>query len=173
MYEYEVVSADAHIEAPPTRWTDRLPAALRDQAPTVVEMPDGGQGVALGDERVPLGLTITGGLTYDQFRQKGLRYDDDPPGTGQPAQRIAEQDRDGVDAEVLFSTVIATMFTKMQDPELIGACVRAYNDWLDEFCSYDPDRLFGIALMPFNGVRPRSKSSSGLPPNRGSGACTS
>jgi predicted TIM-barrel fold metal-dependent hydrolase len=154
MYEYEVVSADAHIEAPPTRWTDRLPAALRDQAPTVVEMPDGGQGVALGDERVPLGLTITGGLTYDQFRQKGLRYDDDPPGTGQPAQRIAEQDRDGVDAEVLFSTVIATMFTKMQDPELIGACVRAYNDWLDEFCSYDPDRLFGIALMPFNGVRP-------------------
>jgi len=31
------------------------------------------------------------------------------------------------------------MFTKMQDPTLIGACVRAYNDWLDEFCSYDPD----------------------------------
>ena len=93
MYEYEVVSADAHIEAPPTRWTDRLPANLRDSAPQVIEMPDGGQGVSLGDEAVPLGLTITGGLTYDQFRQKGLRYDDGPPGTGEPSQRIAEQDR--------------------------------------------------------------------------------
>jgi uncharacterized protein len=153
MYEYEVISADAHIEAPPTRWTDRLPADLRDEAPQVVEMPDGGQGVALGDEAVPLGLTITGGLNYDQFRQKGLRYDDDPPGTGEPSQRLAEQDRDGIDAEVLFSTVVATMFTKMQDPTLIMACVRAYNDWLADFCSHDPNRLFGMALIPFDGVR--------------------
>jgi len=153
MADYEVVSADSHIEAPPTRWTDRLPADLRDRAPQVVEMPDGGQGCAIGDERVPLGLTITGGLTYDQFRQKGLRYDDDPPGTGEPAQRLAEQDRDGVDAEVLFSTVIATLFTKMDDPTVVEACVRAYNDWLSDFCSYAPDRLFGVALMPFSGTR--------------------
>lgn len=154
MHDYEVISADSHIEAPPTRWTDRLPARLRDAAPQVVDLPDGGQGCAIGDEVVPVGLTVTGGLTYDKFRQKGLRYDDDPPGTGDPAQRLAEQDRDGVDAEVLFSTVIATMFTKMTDPELVGACIRAYNDWLSDYCSHDPARLFGIALMPFNGVAP-------------------
>jgi predicted TIM-barrel fold metal-dependent hydrolase len=154
MYDYEVISADSHIEASPDCWTERLPAGLREQAPRVVEMGDGGQGCAIGDEVVPLGLTITGGLTYDQFRQKGLRYDDNPPGTGDPAQRLGEQDRDGVDAEVLFSTVIATMLTKMTNPELISACIRAYNDWVSDFCSYDPARLFGIALMPFNGVRP-------------------
>lgn len=155
MTDYEVVSADSHIEAPPTRWTGRLPVALRERAPKVVEMPDGGQGCAVGDETVSLGLVVTGGLTYDQFRKKGLRFDDSPPGTGEPAQRIAEQDRDGVDGEVLFSTVIATMFTKVKDdPELVEGCVRAYNDWLSEFCSHDTDRLFGVALLPFTGCRP-------------------
>ena len=155
MHDYQVISADAHIEAPPTAWTDRLPANLRDKAPRVVELPDGGQGCAIGDEEpIPLGLTITGGLTYDQFRSRGLRYDDNPPGTGDPTQRLAEQDRDGVDAEVLFSTVVATMFTKMREPALVQACIRAYNDWLSDFCSTNPERLFGIALLPFIGLQP-------------------
>ena len=35
----------------------------------------------------------------------------------------------------------------LQDPELEQACVRVYNDWLMEYCSHAPDRLFGLALL--------------------------
>ncbi len=36
----------------------------------------------------------------------------------------------------------------LDDAGFQQACFRAYNDWLGEFCSYDPKRLFGIALIP-------------------------
>jgi predicted TIM-barrel fold metal-dependent hydrolase len=34
------------------------------------------------------------------------------------------------------------------DPELRAAIYRAYNDWLIDFCSYDRQRLHGIAALP-------------------------
>jgi len=114
MYEYEVVSADAHIEAPPTRWTDRLPAALRDRRQRSSRCPTGPR----RRTRRRTGATWADHHRWPYLRPvppEGPPLRRRPPGTGQPAQRIAEQDRDGVDAEVLFSTVIATMFTKMQD----------------------------------------------------------
>lgn len=153
MYEYQVVSADTHLETPPDRWTGRLPKHLRDRGPKVVDLPDGGQGWLLGEgEPVPLGLAVTGGQKYNEFKTRGRSYDEGLPGTGGPEQRLEEQDLDGTDAEVLFSTVIGTMLTKMDDPELIRATVTAYNDWLSEYCSYKPERLFGIALIPFTGI---------------------
>jgi predicted TIM-barrel fold metal-dependent hydrolase len=152
--DYTVISADAHLETPPSMWTVRLPAHLQEKAPKVVDLHDGGQGWAVGEgEPVPLGLNATGGQRYTEFVPRGLRYTDSLPGTGDPAQRLREQDKDGTEAEVLFSTVIGTMLTRMEtDRELVLACLRAYNDWLSEYCSHAPDRLFGIALVPFTGI---------------------
>jgi predicted TIM-barrel fold metal-dependent hydrolase len=31
-------------------------------------------------------------------------------------------------------------------------CTEAYNNWLSDFCSYDPDRLWGLAMIPMTGV---------------------
>jgi predicted TIM-barrel fold metal-dependent hydrolase len=36
----------------------------------------------------------------------------------------------------------------IRDPELQRACYTAYNDWLSEFCSNDPQRLYGVAMLP-------------------------
>jgi predicted TIM-barrel fold metal-dependent hydrolase len=38
------------------------------------------------------------------------------------------------------------------DKESVLAYTRAYNDWLSEFCSYAPDRLFGPAAVPPTGL---------------------
>ena len=38
------------------------------------------------------------------------------------------------------------------DDELHLALVRAYNDWVSEFCAHDPARLGGVAMIPSRGV---------------------
>src|ERR1019366_9170389 len=40
-------------------------------------------------------------------------------------------------------------FLDLDDPELQLACVRAYNDFLAEWCSADPNRLIGVMATPF------------------------
>ena len=34
------------------------------------------------------------------------------------------------------------------DVEYKTACIKAYNDWLAEFCQTDPDRFIGAAMLP-------------------------
>ena len=41
----------------------------------------------------------------------------------------------------------------LDDGGLQQACFRAYNDWVSEFCSYSPKRLFGIALIGLDDVK--------------------
>jgi predicted TIM-barrel fold metal-dependent hydrolase len=54
-------------------------------------------------------------------------------------------DRDGVEAQVMFGPVAAIAIA---DPELRIACIRAYNDWLSEFCAAAPYHLLGVATLP-------------------------
>ena len=61
------------------------------------------------------------------------------------ALRLADMDRDGVPAQVMFGPVYSI---NTDDPALRDACYRAYNDWLAEFCSVASDRLIGVAMLP-------------------------
>jgi uncharacterized protein len=60
--------------------------------------------------------------------------------------RHEEQDPDHVTAEVLYPSYFA-MFG-FQNTELIEACFRNYNDWMANYCSALPGRLYGLALIP-------------------------
>ena len=79
-----------------------------------------------------------------KFREN-FRYEDHP-GSWQPSVRVKEQDRDGVDAEVLFSSWARTFYS-LTDAAFQRSCFRSYNLWLHEFCSYDPKRLIGVPLL--------------------------
>ena len=62
-------------------------------------------------------------------------------------------DIDGVDAQMLYPNLgIGPMFL-LDDTELQYACLRAYNDFLSEFCSTDMNRLVGIGLIPTDDVK--------------------
>src|SRR5581483_1467967 len=63
-----------------------------------------------------------------------------------PVQRLLDQDVDGVDGEVLYTTLGFRLFW-LSDARLQQACFRVYNDWLAEFCSHSPSRLIGLALI--------------------------
>jgi predicted TIM-barrel fold metal-dependent hydrolase len=73
------------------------------------------------------------------------------PGGWDPAARIKDQELDGVAAEVLYATSAMSFFA-VEDLGLQRAIFRTYNDWLVEFCSYNPQRLIGLALISLEDI---------------------
>jgi predicted TIM-barrel fold metal-dependent hydrolase len=62
-------------------------------------------------------------------------------------------DADGIYAQVLYPSVTlkgAKIYS--DDRELQTICVRAYNEWLLEFCSGSGGRLIGQAILPTTGI---------------------
>ena len=68
------------------------------------------------------------------------------PGGWDPTRRLEEMAADGVSGEVLYPSFGLDLFG-LPDPALQEACFRIYNDWIVEYCSVAPDRLFGIAAL--------------------------
>jgi predicted TIM-barrel fold metal-dependent hydrolase len=75
-------------------------------------------------------------------------------GAGDAAQRLREQDEDGIDAEVLFPPVFASRFIEgIRDRDVYLSLVQAYNSFLvEDYCSVAPDRLIGCAVIPVTGI---------------------
>jgi predicted TIM-barrel fold metal-dependent hydrolase len=63
-----------------------------------------------------------------------------------PDLRVKDQDRDGVQAEVLYGVLGAT--GRLNDAEAAVEVMRIYNAWLAEFCSVHPGRFAGLASIP-------------------------
>ena len=151
--EYRVISADSHINEPPDTFVDRVPAKLRDIAPKVVEAPDGGEGwVFDGRPLTSFGLTsaaVAKGKVRgpEDYIPSGLRFEDVGKGSWDPKAHVEDMERDGVDASVLYFGMAVSCYNT-ENGELRRACLRAYNDWLAEFCSADPERLIGVAMLP-------------------------
>src|SRR5260370_18453155 len=83
-------------------------------------------------------------------------YDDGKKGIRrltEPEMRLKDQDRDGVQAEVLYGVLGSS--GRLNDPEAALEMLRIYNDWLHDFCRAAPDRLVGPANIPnYNMERP-------------------
>jgi hypothetical protein len=64
-----------------------------------------------------------------------------------PHERVKEMAADGVSGEVLYPSFAMNLFG-LQDAALQEVCFRAYNDWIVEYCSVAPDRLYGVSCIP-------------------------
>jgi uncharacterized protein len=150
----QMVSGDSHLDFPPERWTQRVPAKWRDRAPRRIKLANGDDAFIIENRRPHSpSLQITGtGAAYDKHDINGISYDG--PGTGSPAQRLREQDQDGVDAEILYThPSYMSSWRGISDDEPYLALIRAYNSWLvEEYCSFAPDRLIAMGVIPDTGV---------------------
>ena len=68
------------------------------------------------------------------------------PAPDRPDLRVKDQDRDGVQAEVLYGVLGAT--GRLNDTEAAVEITRIYNEWLADFCSTHPERFAGLASIP-------------------------
>lgn len=155
MRRYSLISADGHVNEPPGLWVDRVPAALRDRAPRIERFADGDAWVIEGvADPITFGMNACAGLAPEQMTS-WCRFEDIRAGGYDPAARLAEMDADKVDAEVLFPTPrLSQAIIASADVEYHHAMVRAYNEWLAEFCGYAPERFGGMAIVPNRGVEP-------------------
>ena len=153
MREYRLVSADSHVNEPGDLWTARVPAAFRDRAPRIEHFAEGDAWVIEGvGDPINFGMNACAGLPPGEMRA-WARFEDLRRGGYDPAARLDEMDRDGVDAEVVYPTPrLAQGIVAPPDVEFHLALVRAYNDWLSEYVAYAPDRFGGLALLPNRGA---------------------
>ena len=150
MFEAEIrklrpVSADSHVTEPPDCYALRLDKKFRDRAPYLVDDPvKGAQFILEGMKPIRIGSLAAAGVPPAEIKtQQARTFDRLHRGGWDPKARIADMERDGVAGEVIYPSIGMVVFF-LSDIELASACCRAYNLWLQEYCSAVPDRLFGI-----------------------------
>ena len=157
---YEMISADCHIDLvwlPPDLFTDNASAALKERMPYVTESEKGPRWVSQSGADFGLmngmgsaGREYVPGQIHrsDRMASTGL-YEDGHKGIRRltdPNLRLVDQDRDGVQGEVLYGVLGASM--RLNDAAASTEVLRIYNEWLDEFCRVHPERYAGIACIP-------------------------
>jgi predicted TIM-barrel fold metal-dependent hydrolase len=158
--KYECISADCHIDLiwlPPDLFTTNAAAGMKERVPYVTDSEKGPvwvskQGALFGlmNGMGSAGREYVPGVIHrsDRMAETGL-YDDGKKGIrrlSDPDLRLKDQDRDGVQGEVLYG-ILGTA-QRLNDPEAATEVMRIYNEWLDGFCKTHPDRYAGLASIP-------------------------
>ncbi|HEX3538336.1 MAG TPA: amidohydrolase family protein [Stellaceae bacterium] len=162
--QYKVISADCHIDLiwlPPDLFTANAGAAFKDRMPYVAEGPRGREWVTKNG--ASFGLDTGMGSAGRKYEPGKIHRSDRMASTGlydaeqqkirrltDPDLRLKDQDRDGIQAEVLYGVLGATM--RLNDDEAAAEVLRIYNEWLAGFCKAHPDRYAGLANIPNHSV---------------------
>jgi predicted TIM-barrel fold metal-dependent hydrolase len=167
--EYRAISADGHINEPPTLWVDNLPAKFKDRGPRIIETPNSkGHAWIMEDQQRPsvMGFSsmyFKSSKRFDRaslvegfknIKDRGVRYEDLFPGSYDPAERVKEMIEGQTDAEVIFNGVgtVWNGLKLMHDKELALACFKVYNDWMVEFQNHAPERFVCNGTLPTTGI---------------------
>lgn len=151
-----IIDADSHILEPSDLWLTYLEPELRDRAMQVKTDAQGleylevdgkpASGVKggmlaniAGAGRTDLEHFLTpGAVPYEQARAEA-------PPSGDPDERLKWLDSEGSDSTFLYPSLGLDWPQDCRDPIMAAAYTRAYNNWLNDFCSTDPNRLLPIA----------------------------
>lgn len=153
------ISADSHVTEPPEAYLDNIDPRFRDRAPRLHHHDTLGDVMLIdnGKSLVPFWLAAAAGRPVEEVRlDTGKRWEDLWPGGWDPVARLADQDLDGVVAEVIYPTV-GMLLCNLRDVDYQRACFQAYNRWIAGFCATAPHRLLGVGQTalrtPAEGVR--------------------
>ena len=136
-----VISADSHVTEPPDTYGPRIDAKYRDDAPRMIQDERGDVFHIPGMKvPVPMGLVAAAGKLPEDLTTFGVKFEDLHRGGWDPVARLADQDRDGVAAEVIYPTV-GMAICNHRDIDYKRACMQAYNRWIAEYASSSPERL--------------------------------
>ena len=104
---------------------------------------------------VQMSLVSGAGKAPEELLARGAVFEKLYCGGWDPHARMADQDRNGIAAEVIYPSV-GMEVCNIPDLELKQACMEAYNRWMVVFCAPYPDRLIGLgqcAVLKMMGLR--------------------
>jgi len=148
------VDADGHVLEPRNTWIDYIAPRYRDRAIRIDRDAAGSERLLIDGkslEAVHGRLAGLGGIEMDPAALLDTgRYDYEvgcPPGSYDPKERLRVLDAEGIDIVLLYPTIGICWEGHTQDAALAHAYTEAYNRWLVDFCSFDPQRLVPIAHL--------------------------
>lgn len=155
MAEYRAISADSHFVEPPGIWAERIDRKFRDRAPHTVRGLNGKEGEFFVCENInptPVAGFFGAGVPSEQVAEHTRKgFESAPASVWDPAARLKDQDLDGVQAEVIYTSMGMPLYG-LNDVELRVACFGAFNDWAVEYCSYNPKRLLPLGLITLEDI---------------------
>ncbi len=153
--DYLLISADSHFVEPPNMWAERIDRKFRDRAPRTVTDLKGKEGEYFVCENIePMSVAgfFGAGVPSQELPEHNKKsFAQAPRSVFDPAYRLKDLDRDGVQAEVIYTSMGMPLFG-LDDAELRAACFGAFNDWAAEYCSYDPKRLIPLGLITLEDI---------------------
>ena len=148
-----IISADSHITEPPNSYIDFIDPKFRDRAPHLVHDERKGDLFMIDglSRPIPMGLIAAAGKAASELTAFGVKFEELHRGGWDPEARMADQDRDGVAAEIIYPTV-GMLLCNHKDYDYKKACFDAYNQWVAGYCSAHPDRLIGTGQTAMRSV---------------------
>ncbi|MBI2764340.1 MAG: amidohydrolase [Chloroflexi bacterium] len=150
----KVIDADSHISEPENLWTNRVSTQKWGELVPHVQYDE-----AIKEDRWFMGgkpFMPTAGAAMAGWKEPPP---DHPPsleeadhGSWSARDRLQRMDEYGIWAQVIYPNVGgfgSGNFLALKDPELMYECVKAYNDFLLDWCSIDMKRFIPIMAMPF------------------------
>jgi len=152
--DIRVIDTDSHVVEPADLWTSRISKKFGDAIPQLAVRP----GSKSGHERWRVGDQwlhrpgLFGSAGFPEYPPAmPSTYEEIDPGGFDPDVRLERMDEYGLYAQVLYPNLIGFQTDAFIDlgPELSLLCTKAYNDFLVDFASSDPDRLLPVGMVPF------------------------
>jgi predicted TIM-barrel fold metal-dependent hydrolase len=148
---YRVINVGTHVNPPGDMYERYFPEELKHLAPRLVKHDFPGDGICEAIELEGNLIRQTGtqvGIVCEDLSQLYFlrSFDEGFPGQRDPAARLADMDRDGVDADVILHPGYPILLPKNRETR--WGMMYAMNNWMAEFCSFAPNRLIGIGEIP-------------------------
>ncbi|PYN07243.1 MAG: amidohydrolase [Candidatus Rokuibacteriota bacterium] len=156
-----LISGDNHIDltyCPPDLWFSQAPAKWKLLAPRVEELEDGLHWFVDAQDRGMWNGVGPGFLKYtkgmfghiDEMKELGFEWGNTRevrPRPTTPELRLADLDRDGVEAEIVYGCLMINDLIDAADRR--SWANKIYNDWAADFAKRsDPTRVFPLAIIP-------------------------
>lgn len=151
--EVNVIDTDTHVVEPPDLWISRVSTKRwGDKVPHVRADENGDPAWFVKDHKV-LGVAaaaMAGWKDHPPTHPPTLAEAE--RASWDPAERLKRMDADGIHAQILYPNVAGFgggNFTDGTEPELMLACVEAYNDYLSDYGAIAPGRFIPVMSLPF------------------------
>jgi predicted TIM-barrel fold metal-dependent hydrolase len=147
-----VIDVDTHLTEPPDVWTARTPASMHDRVPHIERIDGVDVWMVSGQRLGAPGYYSMAGWDGIMPLSTPPTFDDIAPSMYDAPARLRFLDEQGIDAQVLYPNVGGFgngYFLRLGDRDVVDTCVRAYNDFLTDWCSADPARLLPVTAIPF------------------------